>query len=342
MTELSSAPVALLSVTDLHVNFTSRWPQEPNIDVLRGVSFQLHRGERVALVGESGAGKSLLATSIIQLFDTSARIRHGSVEFEGQDLTQLKPKQLRQVRGRRIGMVFQDPMTNLNPSLTLEQQLLQCILSHRKISRAEARLVALHKLRQVHIPAPETRMRQYPHQLSAGQLQRVTIAMALALEPALIIADEPTSALDVTMQAEIISLLTHLCHNNGVTLLLISHDLSLVAHASDRCLIMYAGQIVEQGQTKSLINDAQHPYTQNLIRALPQMSQPGKTLYQIPGQMPLGHELGTQCAFANRCQHAFEDCWTQQPVTSITHDREVSCHLLNPATVAIQSAESEP
>jgi peptide/nickel transport system ATP-binding protein len=178
------------------------------------VSFELHRGERLALVGESGAGKSLLATSIIQLFDASARIRQGQVEFEGQDLAQLNSKQLRQVSGRRIGMVFKDPMTNLNPSLTLEQQLLQVILSHRNISRSEARLVALHKLRQVHIPAPETRLRQYPHQISAGQRQRVTIAMALALEPALIIADEPTSALDVTMQAEIISLLTHLCHSS--------------------------------------------------------------------------------------------------------------------------------
>ncbi|MDO7585065.1 MAG: ABC transporter ATP-binding protein, partial [Oceanospirillaceae bacterium] len=221
----------LLKVTDLRVNFISRWPNEPSVDVLRGVSFELYRGERVALVGESGAGKSLLATSIIQLFDSSARISQGEVEFEGQPLTQLKPKQLRQVRGRRIGMVFQDPMTNLNPTLTLEQQLLECILSHRRISRAEARLVALHKLRQVHIPAPEARLQQYPHQLSAGQRQRATIAMALALEPALIIADEPTSALDVTMQAEVMSLLTHLCHSNGVALLLITHDLSLVAHA---------------------------------------------------------------------------------------------------------------
>jgi len=331
----------LLSVRDLHVNFTSRWPQEPNIDVLRGVSFQLERGERLALVGESGAGKSLLATSIIQLLDSSARIRQGSVHFEGQDLTQLSSKQLRQVRGHRIGMVFQDPMTNLNPNLTLEQQLLQCILSHRNISRAEARLVALHKLRQVHIPAPETRMRQYPHQLSAGQLQRATIAMALALEPALIIADEPTSALDVTMQAEIISLLTHLCHNNGVALLLISHDLSLVAHASDRCLIMYAGQIVEQGHTKSLINDAQHPYTQSLIRALPQMSEPGQSLYQIPGQMPFAQELGNQCAFANRCEHAYAACWNQPPARTVTLEREVSCHLVNPAT-APTPAESEP
>jgi len=331
---MSLSPIqsqALLKVSNLHVNFASRWPQEPNVDVLRGVSFELHRGERLALVGESGAGKSLLATSIIQLFDASARIRQGQVEFEGQDLAQLNSKQLRQVRGRRIGMVFQDPMTNLNPSLTLEQQLLQVILSHRKISRSEARLVALHKLRQVHIPAPETRLRQYPHQISAGQRQRVTIAMALALEPALIIADEPTSALDVTMQAEIISLLTHLCHSNGVALLLISHDLSLVAHATDRCLIMYAGQIVEQGATKNLINDAQHPYTQGLIRALPQMSSPGQLLYQIPGQMPLAQELGHQCAFANRCEHAFKACWQQQPSMPINQDHSARCHLVNDA-----------
>lgn len=170
---------SLLQVTDLNVNFISRWPNEPNIDVLHGVCFQLYRGERVALVGEGGAWKSLLATSIIQLFDSSAHIRQGQVTFEGQQLTQLKPKQLRQIRGRRIGMVFQDPMTNLNPSLTLEQQLLECILSHRSISRAEARLVALHKLRQVHISAPEARLQQYPHQLSAGQRQRATIANPL-------------------------------------------------------------------------------------------------------------------------------------------------------------------
>lgn len=321
----------LLKVTDLHVNFISRWPNDPDIDVLRGVCFELHRGERVALVGESGAGKSLLATSIIQLFNSSARIRKGQVEFEGQQLTQLKPKQLRQIRGRRIGMVFQDPMTNLNPSLTLEQQLLDCILSHRTISRAQARLVALHKLRQVHIPAPQARLQQYPHQLSAGQRQRATIAMALALEPALIIADEPTSALDVTMQAEVMSLLTHLCHNNGVSLLLISHDLSLVAHASDRCLIMYAGQIVEQGPTSALINDAQHPYTQGLIKALPQMSAPGQTLFQIPGQMPVIEELGGHCAFAKRCEFAHDTCWQQAPNMPTGTGHRASCHLLTAA-----------
>jgi peptide/nickel transport system ATP-binding protein len=321
----------LLQVTDLHVNFISRWPNEPNIDVLRGVCFELYRGERVALVGESGAGKSLLATSIIQLFDSSARIRQGQVTFEGKQLTQLKPKQLRQIRGRRIGMVFQDPMTNLNPSLTLEQQLLECILSHRSISRAEARLVALHKLRQVHIPAPEARLQQYPHQLSAGQRQRATIAMALALEPALIIADEPTSALDVTMQAEVMSLLTHLCHNNGVALLLITHDLSLVAHASDRCLIMYAGKIVEQGPTSVLINDAQHPYTQGLIKALPQMSSPGQPLFQIPGQMPVAQELGNHCAFATRCEFAHDKCWQQTPTMPTGNGHRASCHLLTAA-----------
>jgi peptide/nickel transport system ATP-binding protein len=282
-------------------------------------------------VGESGAGKSLLATSIIQLFDSSARIRQGQVTFEGKQLTQLKPKQLRQIRGRRIGMVFQDPMTNLNPSLTLEQQLLECILSHRSISRAEARLVALHKLRQVHIPAPEARLQQYPHQLSAGQRQRATIAMALALEPTLIIADEPTSALDVTMQAEVMSLLTHLCHNNGVALLLITHDLSLVAHASDRCLIMYAGKIVEQGPTSVLINDAQHPYTQGLIKALPQMSSPGQPLFQIPGQMPVAQELGNHCAFATRCEFAHDKCWQQTPTMPTGNGHRASCHLLTAA-----------
>ena len=318
----------LLKVTDLHVNFISRWPNEPSVDVLRGVCFELNRGERVALVGESGAGKSLLATSIIQLFDSSARIRQGEVVFEGQQLTQLNPKQLRKIRGRRIGMVFQDPMTNLNPSLTLEQQLLECILSHRRISRAEARLVALHKLRQVHIPAPEARLQQYPHQLSAGQRQRATIAMALALEPTLIIADEPTSALDVTMQAEVMSLLTHLCHSNGVALLWITHDLSLVAHASDRCLIMYAGQIVEQGPTTALINDAQHPYTQGLIKALPQMSKPGQSLFQIPGQMPVVEELGHHCAFAKRCEFAHEVCWQEAPSMPQDSGHQASCHLL--------------
>lgn len=320
----------LLSVTDLHVSFKSKWSNEPNIDVLRGVCFDLYRGERVALVGESGAGKSLLATSIIQLFDSGAGICKGQVKFEGQQLTQLKPKQLRRVRGRRIGMVFQDPMTNLNPSLTIEQQLLECILSHRSVSRAEARLVALHKLRQVHIPAPEARLQQYPHQLSAGQRQRATIAMALALEPALIIADEPTSALDVTMQAEVMSLLTHLCHSNGVALLLITHDLSLVAHASDRCLIMYAGQIVEQGPTHSLINDAQHPYTQGLIKALPQMSKPGQNLFQIPGQMPVAEELGLHCAFAKRCEFTHAVCWQKIPIMPKGDDHRASCHLLSP------------
>ena len=318
----------LLTITDMHVSFVSRWPFEPDIEILRGVNLQVKPGERVALVGESGAGKSLLATSIIQLFETDAHMHQGQVEFEGLQLTQLSAKQLRQVRGKRIGMVFQDPMTNLNPSLTLEQQLLQCILSRRNISRPEARLVALHKLRQVHLPAPEARLQQYPHQLSAGQRQRVTIAMALALEPALIIADEPTSALDVTMQAEVMSLLSHLCRNNGVALLIISHDLSLIAHASDRCLIMYAGQIVEQGPTKSLINDAQHPYTQGLIKALPEMTSPGHRLYQIPGQMPLARDNGQNCAFVNRCEHSLDVCHQQAPVMNKQAQHQARCHLL--------------
>jgi len=180
----------------------------------------------------------------------------------------------------------------------------------------------------VHIPAPEARLQQYPHQLSAGQRQRATIAMALALEPALIIADEPTSALDVTMQAEVISLLTHLCHSNGVTLLLITHDLSLVAHASDRCLIMYAGQIVEQGPTHSLINDAQHPYTQGLIKALPQMGKPGQALFQISGQMPIAEELGHHCAFAKRCEFAHNRCWQQASIMPKGTSHGASCHLL--------------
>ncbi|MDP6969200.1 MAG: ABC transporter ATP-binding protein [Gammaproteobacteria bacterium] len=318
----------LLHIDDLWVAYNGRGPNQPVQNMLHGISLSIQRGERVAIIGESGAGKSLLTMAIINLLQEGAFIRQGKIEFEDQVLNQLTPEALRLIRGRRIGMVFQDPMTNLNPLLTIEQQLVQCIRSHRRISYQDARTIALHKLRLVHIPAPESRLLQYPHQLSAGQRQRVTIAMALSLEPALIIADEPTSALDVTMQAEIMHLLNHLCQSNGVALLFVSHDLGLVAQHTDRSLIMYAGRIVEDGPTASLINDAQHPYTQGLIKALPQHSRPGSRLYQIPGQMPLPQQVGPGCAFAPRCPYTTERCLQQIPAPQGPGGHQASCHLL--------------
>jgi peptide/nickel transport system ATP-binding protein len=259
----------LLSVSNLNVNFHMK---QRELAALIDVSFTLNRGERIAIVGESGAGKSVLGFSIVNLIGKPGYIASGSIRLENKEITTMNLRQLQEVRGKRIAMIFQDPMMTLNPVLTIGDQLVETIRSHTKIAYKDARNIAIEKLHHVQIASPEKRFDQYPHELSGGMRQRVIIASVLLLNPDIIIADEPTTALDVTIQAEILQLLLAICRDNGVALVLISHDLGVVSKVADRTLVMYAGRVVEEGPTLEIINDPQHPYTQGLLNALPQMT----------------------------------------------------------------------
>ncbi|WP_299196679.1 ABC transporter ATP-binding protein [uncultured Amphritea sp.] len=315
----------LLEVNNLDVCFGLR---SGAVKALRDVSFTLERGERLGVVGESGAGKSVLGFSIINLLSRPGHISSGSVHFEGKDLASLAPGELRSIRGNRISMIFQDPMMTLNPVLTIGVQMIECLLAHRRMSKADAKRVALKKLQQVQIPSPEKRLDQYPHELSGGMRQRIVIAIGLLLDPDLIIADEPTTALDVTIQAEIMDLMLNLCEQNNVALILITHDLGVVSQVTQRMLVMYAGRIIEQGPTKEVINDAQHPYTQGLMNALPQMAIPGQKLNQIKGSMPPLQDIPKGCSFNPRCEYVMDICHQALPPFTRSGNCQVACHMM--------------
>ncbi|MGB0783657.1 MAG: ABC transporter ATP-binding protein [Marinomonas sp.] len=315
----------LLSVSHLHVNFHMK---KQELAALIDVSFTLNRGERIAIVGESGAGKSILGFSIVNLIGKPGYIESGSIKLENKELTTMNLRQLQEVRGKRIAMIFQDPMMTLNPVLTIGDQLVETIRSHTKISYKDARNIAIEKLHNVQIASPEKRFDQYPHELSGGMRQRVIIASVLLLNPDIIIADEPTTALDVTIQAEILQLLLAICRDNGVALILISHDLGVVSKVAERTLVMYAGHIVEEGPTLEIINDPQHPYTQGLLNALPQMTLPGQRLNQIQGSMPSLTERPSGCAFHPRCPYATQKCRQEQPQFIYNGVSTVACFII--------------
>ncbi|TYL48313.1 ABC transporter ATP-binding protein [Marinomonas sp. IMCC 4694] len=316
----------LLSVRHLHVNFHIK---KQSLAALVDVSFTLNRGERIAIVGESGAGKSVLGFSIVNLIGKPGDIASGSIKLDNKELTTMNARQLQDVRGKRIAMIFQDPMMTLNPVLTIGHQLVETIRSHTNISYKDAKNIAIEKLHKVHIASPEIRFDQYPHELSGGMRQRVIIASVLLLNPdIIIIADEPTTALDVTIQAEILQLLLGICRDHGVALILISHDLGVVSKIAERTLVMYAGQIVEEGPTLEIINDPQHPYTQGLLNALPQMTLPGQRLNQIKGSMPSLTERPTGCAFHPRCPYATEKCRQERPQFIYSGVSSVACFMV--------------
>lgn len=317
--------MSFLEVNHLEVTFGLR---NGAVKALRDISFSLERGERIGIVGESGAGKSVAAFAVINLLSRPGYISGGEVLFEGQDLAKLSLRQMRSIRGNRIAMIFQDPMMTLNPVLTISQQMVECLQAHRKISRRDARAIAVEKLRQVQIPSPEKRLDQYPHELSGGMRQRIIIAIALLMDPALIIADEPTTALDVTIQAEIMELLLELCASNNVGLMLITHDLGIVSQVTERAIVMYAGRIIESGPTKEIINDGQHPYTQGLINALPQQTVPGHRLNQIRGSMPSLQDIPAGCAFNPRCDFVMDICKTEIPGFTRSGGCSVACHMV--------------
>ncbi len=317
--------MALLEVRNLEVQFALR---EGALTALHDVSFKLDRGERLGIVGESGAGKSVAAFAILNLISQPGAITAGEVLFDGQDLSKISAEELRQIRGNKISMIFQDPMMTLNPVLTIGNQMIECLRAHRKISRANAREIALLKLQQVQIPSPEKRLNAYPHELSGGMRQRVIIAIALLLDPDIIVADEPTTALDVTIQAEIMALLVSLCEFNSVGLLLITHDLGVVSQVTQRTVVMYAGRVIEQGPTREIINDAQHPYTQGLINALPQQTLPGQRLNQIRGTMPTLSAIPSGCAFNPRCDYTLAPCSLELPPFVQSGGCSVACHMV--------------
>lgn len=315
--------MVLLSVNNLDVAFPLR---TGTVTAVRDVSFELNQGERLGIVGESGAGKSVSAFAILNLISKPGYMSAGKIFFDGICLSDLSESAMQQLRGNRISMIFQDPMMTLNPVLTIGTQMEETILAHRKTKRADARAIAVEKLRAVQIPSADTRLKQYPHELSGGMRQRVVIAIALLTDPQLIIADEPTTALDVTIQAEILELLLHLCSEFNMGLILITHDLGVVSQVTQRVLVMYAGRVIEQGNTSSIIENPKHPYTQGLIAALPEMTTPGEKLNQIPGVMPTLQNIPSGCPFHNRCKYVQQICRTTVPKLTAQDSRSVACH----------------
>ncbi|MGD9174828.1 MAG: ABC transporter ATP-binding protein [Desulfobacterales bacterium] len=317
----------LLEVKDLEVKF-ALWSGE--LTAIDGVSFTLDRGERLGIVGESGAGKSVTGFAIINLISRPGYISGGKIRFENRELHRLPEEQMRAIRGNRISMIFQDPMMTLNPVLTIATQMTETVLAHQDVSKTDALDIALEKLKKVHIPSPEKRLQQYPHECSGGMRQRIVIAIALLTNPGLIIADEPTTALDVTIQAEIMDLLLELCESEKMGLILITHDLGVVSQITEKIVVMYAGKIVESGSTQSVVQDPQHPYTRGLIKALPGIIPPGSRLNQIPGMMPNLTEIPRGCAFHPRCTISDSICSAEVPalISKEQQGRMVACHMI--------------
>jgi oligopeptide/dipeptide ABC transporter ATP-binding protein len=300
----------ILTVRDLQVSFRT---DDGVVHAVDGVSFEVSPGEVVAVVGESGSGKSVTAQTLIGLTRAPNSKITGSVMFQGADLIDLPDDQFRAVRGEHIAMVFQDPMTSLNPVYRVGDQIAEMIRAHRDVSKSEARSRAVELLRSVGIPNPERRVRDYPHEFSGGMRQRVMIAMALALDPEVLIADEPTTALDVTIQAQILRLLENLNRDRNLSVVLITHDLGVVAELADRVVVMYAGQIVEDGTLDEIFYNPQHPYTWGLLGSIARLDEPRpERLTQIAGQPPSLLNPPTGCRFAARCKYAFDKC-TQPP-----------------------------
>jgi oligopeptide/dipeptide ABC transporter ATP-binding protein len=301
----------LLSVQDLKVYFRG---DETVARALDGVSYDIRRGETVCLVGESGCGKTVSALTILGLIPRPpGEIVGGQILFRGKNLLDFSEEEMRDIRGSRIAMVFQEPMTSLNPVFTIGDQIEEGIRVHERVGEAELHERCLQLLRDVGIPSPEERIKDYPHQLSGGQRQRVMIAMALACNPDLVIADEPTTALDVTIQKQILNLFAKLQRKHGMSLLYITHDLNVVSNIADRIYVMYAGVIVEQGEKAAIFKESHHPYTQGLLASLPDRSKRGGILHSIPGSVPDPAFKPSGCPFHPRCGYAIETCRTEYP-----------------------------
>ncbi|MGE5640925.1 MAG: ABC transporter ATP-binding protein [Clostridia bacterium] len=319
--------VPLLEVDRLRVEFPTR---RGTLVALDGVSFSVAPGEVLGVVGESGAGKSITGLAIVGLLEPPGRIAAGEVRLQGRRIDRLPPEEMRRLRGRRIGMIFQDPLTSLNPLYTIGRQLEETILAHLDVGAAEARARALSLLAEVGIPAAESRFDHYPHQFSGGMRQRVVIALALAAEPALVIADEPTTALDVSLQAQIIALLKRLARARGTAIMLITHDLGVIAETADRLAVMYAGRIAELGPVRAVLRAPHHPYTAGLMASIPKSAVGGvrQRLAQIEGAMPRLNAIPSGCAFHPRCPHRFARCTAERPDLLAAGAGSAACWLL--------------
>ncbi|AMO23450.1 ABC transporter ATP-binding protein [Ramlibacter solisilvae] len=302
--------MTLLKVDNLVVEFPNR---RGTLRALDDISFEIAPGEILGVVGESGAGKSLTGAAIIGLLEPPGRIASGQVLLEGQRIDTLPAEQMRQIRGRKIGAIFQDPLTSLNPLYTVGRQLIETIQAHLPVSAAEARQRAIGLLEDTGIPAARERIDHFPHQFSGGMRQRVVIALALAAEPKLVIADEPTTALDVSIQAQIISLLKRVCRERGAAVMLITHDMGVIAETCDRVAVMYAGRIAEIGPVHEVINKPAHPYSMGLMAAIPDITVDRERLHQIDGAMPRLNAIPPGCAYNPRCPRAFERCSRERP-----------------------------
>jgi peptide/nickel transport system ATP-binding protein len=318
-----SEPV--LSVRNLKVAFPTR---RATLTAVDDVSFDIARGEVLGVVGESGAGKSITGAAIIGLLEPPGRIVGGEVRLNGQRIDDLAPEEMRKVRGRRIGMVFQDPLTSLNPLYRIGDQIIETIRAHSNTSESQARERAIALLQEAGIQGARARIDSYPHEFSGGMRQRVVLALALCAEPDLLIADEPTTALDVSIQAQIIALLKRLCRERGTAVMLITHDMGVIAETADRVAVMYAGRIAEIGPVRDVVQRPHHPYTKGLMGAIPTTAGTASRLVQIPGSMPRLSAIPTGCAFNPRCAHAFARCRIERPEPMPAGQSQAACWLV--------------
>lgn len=320
----------LLEINDLHVSFHVRGGE---VKAVRGINFHVNQGEAVAIVGESGCGKSVTAQSILRLLPSPpSKVKQGEIFFKENDLLKLKERDMQSIRGKDIGMIFQDPMTSLNPTMTIGRQITEVLMKHQQMTAAQAKARAIEMLSMVGIPNPASRFQQYPHEFSGGMRQRAMIAIALACKPSLLIADEPTTALDVTIQAQILRVMKQLQQEMGTSIILITHDLGIVADLCDRVIVMYAGKIVETGTKWDIFKNPQHPYTKGLLRSLPRLDQKkDEPLIPIYGTPPDLIKPPAGCGFCTRCNDAMEICMTNDPeVTKVGDSHQVKCWLLHP------------
>ena len=317
----------ILEIKNLRTTFSTI---HGKADAIRGADLCVKENEILGIVGESGSGKSVTMKSVMGLLPRSAKVRADVLKYKGEDLTKKKEKELQKYRGKEMAMIFQDPMTALNPLRTVGYHLTEVICRYRKVSKKEAESIAVEMLRQVGIPSPETRMNQYPHEFSGGMRQRVMISMALCCEPSLLIADEPTTALDVTIQAQILELLKQLKQDRGMSMVLISHDMGVMANMCDRIAVMYGGVLVEEGTVDEIFYRPKHPYTKDLLRSIPRPEVTrGAKLQAIDGAPPALHNLPKGCPFATRCRYATEKCFEVMPETTVfSETQNAKCHLL--------------
>ncbi|MCO7176335.1 ABC transporter ATP-binding protein [Sporolactobacillus kofuensis] len=313
----------ILSVNHLSIGFDHSYGHTSVID---DISFNIEKGQTLCIVGESGCGKSLTSLAVMGLLPSGGRIHDGQIVYKGQDISRKSQKELSEIRGKEISMIFQEPMTALNPLHSIGYQVSEVLRVHQKVSKHEAKEKAIEMLRLVGIPSPEKRFAQYPHELSGGMRQRVMIAMALICHPGLLVADEPTTALDVTIQAQILELIQNLKSQFDMALLLITHDLGVVSETADKVVVMYAGQVVEYGDTKELFTEPKHPYTKGLINSIPKMDEDTEVLPTIKGSVPSPDEMPMGCRFVTRCPFAMEICSKIKP-PKITDGHEVHCWL---------------